>query len=197
MTTAECLEKELQKDPSVSISLVSETNALLFTPMLAEVAGSSLEPSHISTPLRTTLHRTEFVRGRVTSVDLENKRVALEADMGGNESCRSELAYDHLVLALGAVSNYLGLTNVQKLAFDFKSLIDAIRIRNHVIEMFERADRESDPDGAQVAADLRDCGRRFRRRRAGWVAERLRARHSRRLSQPAARGCASRAGACA
>ncbi len=145
MKTAECLERELQKDPSVAISLVSETNALLFTPMLAEVAGSSLEPSHISTPLRTTLHRTEFVRGRVTSVDLENKRVTLEAGMDGNQSCRSELAYDQLVLALGAVSNYLGLTNVQKLAFDFKSLIDAIRIRNHVIEMFERADRESDP----------------------------------------------------
>jgi NADH dehydrogenase len=95
--------------------------------------------------LRTTLHRTEFIRGRVTSVDLENKRVSLEAGMDGNASCRSELAYDHLVFALGAVSNYLGLTNVQKLAFDFKSLIDAIRIRNHVIEMFERADRETDP----------------------------------------------------
>jgi NADH:ubiquinone reductase (H+-translocating) len=145
MKTAECLEQELQKDPSVSISLVSETNALLFTPMLAEVAGSSLEPSHISTPLRTTLHRTEFVRGHVTSVDLVNKRVTLEAGMDDNQSCRSELAYDHLVLALGAVSNYLGLTNVEKVAFDFKSLIDAIRIRNHVIEMFERADRESDP----------------------------------------------------
>ena len=145
MKTAECLERELEKDPSVTISLVSETNALLFTPMLAEVAGSSLEPSHISTPLRTTLHRTDFVRGRVTSVDLENRRVVLDANMGDNESCRSEVAYDHLVLALGAVSNYLGLSNVQKLAFDFKSLIDAIRIRNHVIEMFERADRESDP----------------------------------------------------
>src|SRR6516165_5713527 len=146
MTAAECLERELQRDPSVSITLVSETNALLFTPMLAEVAGSSLEPSHISTPLRTSLHRTDFVRGRVISVDVENKRVALEAGMGGNESCRSEVAYDHLVFALGAVSNYLGLTNVQKLAFDFKSLIDAIRIRNHVIEMFERADRESNPE---------------------------------------------------
>jgi NADH dehydrogenase len=146
MKTAECLEKELERDPSVAISLVSETNALLFTPMLAEVAGSSLEPSHISTPLRSALHRTEFLRGRVTSVDLENRRVVLDADMEGNESCRSELAYDQLVLALGAVSNYLGLTNVQKLAFDFKSLVDAIRIRNHVIEMFERADREDDVD---------------------------------------------------
>src|SRR5271166_1832211 len=146
MKTVECLERELEKDPSVAISLVSETNALLFTPMLAEVAGSSLEPSHISTPLRTSLHRTDFVRGRVTSVDLENRLVVLDAAMGDNESCRSEVAYDHLVLALGAVSNYLGLSNVQKLAFDFKSLIDAIRIRNHVIEMFERADRESDPE---------------------------------------------------
>ena len=145
MKTAECLEKELEKDPSVTISLVSETNALLFTPMLAEVAGSSLEPSHISTPLRTTLHRTDFVRGRVTSIDLQNRLVVLDAEMGGNQTCRSELAYDQLVLALGAVSNYLGLANVQKLAFDFKSLVDAIRIRNHVIEMFERADRENDP----------------------------------------------------
>ena len=95
--------------------------------------------------------------------------------MSGNESCRSEFAYDQLVLALGAVSNYLGLTNVQKLAFDFKSLVDAIRIRNHVIEMFERADREKDPAarrslltfviagggfaGAELAGSLNDSAR--------------------------------------
>src|SRR5271156_2667976 len=126
MRVAESLEERFRADRSVSVTLVNNTNALLFTPMLAEVAGSSLEPSHISTPLRTTLHRTEFVRGRVASVDLENRFVVLDADMGGNECCRSELAYDQLVLALGAVSHYLGLTNVQKLAFDFKSLVDAI-----------------------------------------------------------------------
>ena len=126
MKTAECLEEELRTNPSVSISLVSDSNALLFTPMLAEVAGSSLEPSHISTPLRSTLHRTEFIRGRVTAVDLENKLVALDSEMGGVS--RRDLPYDHLVLALGAVSNYLGLSNVQELAFDFKSLVDAIRI---------------------------------------------------------------------
>jgi NADH dehydrogenase len=50
-----------------------------------------------------------------------------------------------VIFALGAVSNYLGLKNVERLAFDFKTLLDAIRIRNHVIEMFERADRETDP----------------------------------------------------
>ena len=144
MTLAECLERELEKDRSVAITLVSETNALLFTPMLAEVAGSSLEPSHISAPLRTTLHRTQFIRGRVTGVDLEKKRVLLVAGADDSESCASELPYDHLVFALGAVSNYFGLGAVQKLAFDFKTLIDAIRIRNRVIEMFERADREAD-----------------------------------------------------
>ena len=166
-----------EKDPSVSISLVSETNALLFTPMLAEVAGSSLEPSHISTPLRTTLHRTEFVRGRVASWTWRTSELSLDAGNGRKVAERTDVR-SSWSSRLGAVSNYLGLTNVQKLAFDFKSLIDAIRIRNHVIEMFERADRERDPAGAQVAADVRHCGRRICRRRAGWRGQRFRPRHS-------------------
>src|SRR6266852_1923398 len=144
MRTAECLEEQLRNDPSVSITLVSDTNALLFTPMLAEVAGSSLEPSHISTPLRSGLHRTEFIRGHAAEIDLERRRVILGADQSTGRP--REIRYDHLVLALGSVSNYLGMANIEKFAFGFKSLLDAIRIRNHVIEMFEQADRESDPD---------------------------------------------------
>ena len=66
MTTALNLEEVFGPDRSVVITLVSETNAFLFTPMLAEVAGSSLEPSHISTPLRTSLRRTCVLRGRVS-----------------------------------------------------------------------------------------------------------------------------------
>jgi NADH dehydrogenase len=140
MKTAECLEQELRTNSSASITLISETNALLFTPMLAEVAGSTLEPSHISTPLRSSLHRTEFIRGRADTIDLENRHVVVASDSSIGPL---EVPYDHLVLALGSVSNYLGLTNVEKVAFDFKSLVDAIRIRNRVIEMFERADREA------------------------------------------------------
>jgi NADH dehydrogenase len=82
------------------------------------------------------------VRGRVTGVDLQ-KQVIVVDGAGANEPHR-EMAYDHVIFALGAVSNYLGLENVEKLAFDFKTLLDAIRIRNHVIEMFERADRQTD-----------------------------------------------------
>ena len=152
MQTAAALEHELRGDPSVSITLVSETNALLFTPMLAEVAGSSLEGGHISTPLRTSLHFATFIRGRVTAIDLQKRCVTLdmESSAGMEPEPAREVGFDHLVLALGAVSNYHGLVNVEKYAFNFKSLLDAIRIRNHVIEMFERADRESN-EGARRA----------------------------------------------
>jgi NADH dehydrogenase len=144
MRVAGCLEEYL--GGSALITLVSETNALLFTPMLAEVAGSSLEPSHITTPLRSSLHSTEFIRARVAGIDLATRRVNLALGaIGTGEGRREEIPYDHLVLALGAVSNYLGMPNLEQCSFGFKTLLDAIRIRNHVIEMFERADREPDP----------------------------------------------------
>lgn len=142
MRVAEYLEEQL--GASVSTTLVSETNALLFTPMLAEVAGSSLEPSHITTPLRSSLHSTEFIRARVAGIDLAARRVILADGASSTGEKSQHIPYDHLVLALGAVSNYLGMANLEKLSFDFKTLLDAIRIRNHVIEMFERADRERD-----------------------------------------------------
>ena len=128
MKTAECLEQELHTNSSAMITLVSESNALLFTPMLAEVAGSTLEPSHISTPLRSSLRRTEFIRGRVDAIDLENRKVVLASDSPTGELV---VPYDQLVLALGSVSNYLGMANIEKLAFNFKTLLDAIRIRNY------------------------------------------------------------------
>jgi NADH dehydrogenase len=175
MKTAESLEHQFLRDRSVSITLISETNALLFTPMLAEVAGSSLEPSHISTPLRSSLPRTNFVRAAVESVDLEKQRVRLAATPGSSEGRPREIPYDQLVLALGAVSNYLGMADVQKHALDFKSLLDAIRVRNRVIEMFERADSEANSEvrrrlltfviagggfaGVELAGALNDFGR--------------------------------------
>ena len=175
MKTAESLEHEFQHDRSVGIILISETNSLLFTPMLAEVAGSSLEPSHISTPLRSSLPRTNFIRATVETVDLEKRIVKLAADPSHQDRGPREISYDQLVLALGAISNYLGMANVQKYALDFKSLLDAIRVRNRVIEMFERADGETNPElrqrlltfviagggfaGVELAGALNDFGR--------------------------------------
>ncbi len=170
MTTADHLEHKFGADPSVEITLVSETNALLFTPMLAEVAASSLEPTHISTPLRTSLRRTQVLRAKATHIDLTNKCVTL------TDSDHSwQIPFDHLVLSLGAVSNYLGMTSVEQRAYDFKSLGDAMKIRNRVIDMFERANREADADkraamltfviagagfaGAELAGGLNDFTR--------------------------------------
>src|ERR1700722_7235350 len=117
--------------------------------MLAEIAGGSLEASHISTPLRSSLRRTEFVRGRVATADF-GRRIVTVAPVGDGIGAAREIPYDHLVLALGSVSNYFGAVNIQKHAFGFKTLLNAIRIRNHIIEMFERADRESDPNGRRA-----------------------------------------------
>jgi NADH dehydrogenase len=144
MRVAEYLEEQV--GGSALITLVSDTNALLFTPMLSEVAGSSLEPSHITTPLRSSLHSTRFIRAQVVAIDLASHRVSLAPGAAGKgEDSREEIPFDHLVLALGAVSNYLGMANLERFSFNFKTLLDAIRIRNHVIEMFERADRQPDP----------------------------------------------------
>jgi NADH dehydrogenase len=145
VTTAEKLEHVFGPDRAVAFTLVSETNALLFTPMLAEVASSSLEPTHISSPLRTSLKRTTVVKRKVTAIDVARRCVLLEPDPLAGPSEANEVPFDHLVLALGSVSNYLGMKGVEENSFDFKSLLDAIRIRNHVIDMFERADREPDP----------------------------------------------------
>lgn len=138
--TAASLERVFGADRSVAITLVSDTNALLFTPMLAEVAGSSLEPTHISSPIRTSLRRTQVVRGPVTSVDLAARRAVIASDPPVT------LAYDELVLALGSVTNHLGLENVARHTLGFKSLREAMRIRNQVIDAFERAEIETDPE---------------------------------------------------
>jgi len=143
VTTAMNLEKEFRRDPSVAFTIVSETNALLFTPLLAEVAGSSLEPTHISTPLRGSFRRTAVVRAQVTGIDLAKQHVQLS---GRDET----LPYDHLVFALGAVSSQPPGGKMSEHPLDFKTLADAIRIRNHVIDTFDRADAEHDPTKRQA-----------------------------------------------
>jgi len=170
VTTAEQLEKQFREDPTISFTLISETNSWLFTPMLVEVATSGLEPTHITTPLRTSLKRTRVLRSRVTSIDLECRQVHLN-----DEGQQTGLHYDHLVLALGSVSNYPGNTAVAENALEFKTLADAMRIRNHVIDVFERADSEPDPgcrralltfvvagggfSGAELAGGINDFAR--------------------------------------
>ena len=141
VATAEQLERDFGADPSVVLTLISDLNALVFTPLLPDVAAGRLEPADIASSLRARLRRTEIVRARVTAIDLELRGVHLALD-----DSVDEVPFDHLVMALGSVPNYRGLQSVAEEAFDFKTLDDAVRIRNHVIDAFERADREPDPE---------------------------------------------------
>lgn len=137
--TALELEKQLARHPDVEMMLVNRDNFFSFTPMLHEVAASDLDMTHIVNPVRKMLRRTKLFLGDVRRIDLEKKQVAVThgADQHGHE-----LPYDHLVIGLGAITNFYQLPGLEERALTMKSLGDAIHLRNHVIAALEEADTE-------------------------------------------------------
>jgi NADH dehydrogenase len=137
--TARHLERLLKGRSDVELVLVSRDNFLLMTPLLFEVCSGTLDLRHCSFPIRAFLRTTRFVEATVRGIDLERRVVHLE-----NAEERDELAYDQLVLALGARTNRVMIPGSEH-AFTFKTLADALLLRNHLIERFERGDVERDP----------------------------------------------------
>ena len=133
------LEKILGREPGVEITLVSRDNFFLFTPMLHEVAASDLDITHIVSPLRTLLKRTQIFIGDVGALDLERRRVTVSH---GFERHDHTLPYDQLVIALGSITNLYGLPGLEQRALTMKTLGDAIHLRNRVIATLEEADTE-------------------------------------------------------
>src|SRR4051812_46456245 len=117
---------------------------MLYTPMLPEAASGTLEPRHAVVPLRQMCPQSELLLGRMTAVDEERGVVSVETAEGPTE----EVAYDHLVLAVGAVARTLPIPGLAEYALGFKDLPDAIQLRNHVLRELEAADAEEDPRGA-------------------------------------------------
>jgi NADH dehydrogenase len=138
--TARHLEKLCKGRQDVEIVLVSRDNFLLMTPLLFEVCSGTLDLRHCSFPIRAFLRTTRFAEATVQGIDLERRVVHLAAS---GES--GERHYDQLVLALGAMTNRVMIPGSEH-AFTFKTLADALLLRNHVIERFERADVEPDPE---------------------------------------------------
>lgn len=134
------LEALAARRDDCEVTLVCRDNFFLMTPLLFEAFSGSLELRHCSLPARDFLRRARFVEATVRSIDLE-RRVVQAAPVEGEAF---ELAYDQLVLALGAGTNQ-ALIPGSAAAFTFKTLADALLLRNHFIERFERADVESDP----------------------------------------------------
>ncbi len=129
---ARCLRKR-------GATIVSPENFMLYTPMLPEAASGTLEPRHTVVPLRMMCPHAEFVLGRATSVDFERSRVQVETIEG-----HVDLSYRDLVIALGAISRTLPIPGLADHALGFKSLADAIHLRNHVLRRLEAADAATD-----------------------------------------------------
>jgi len=139
------IQKQFQDDVDVSISIVSENNFFLHTPMLPELSTGTIEPRHIATPIRNFCKRARFYQAKVTHVDLDKKFVLVNT-----ESNETKLEYDYLVIAAGTKTGFFGNKNLKKFSVTIKSLQDASVIRNQIIKQLELSDQQEISKQAQL-----------------------------------------------
>ncbi|HEX4906601.1 MAG TPA: NAD(P)/FAD-dependent oxidoreductase [Acidimicrobiales bacterium] len=128
--------KELVNEP-VDVTIVDRHNFHTFQPLLYQVATAGLAASDVAYPVRGVFQDAANVRfrtGVVTGVDWDRHALTLADGV--------DLAFDTLVLAAGATTNWFGVDGAAEHAFPLYGLQDAIRLRNHVIAQFERADAD-------------------------------------------------------
>ncbi|MBI4910549.1 MAG: NAD(P)/FAD-dependent oxidoreductase [Acidobacteria bacterium] len=124
----------------VSITLIDRRNFHLFQPLLYQVATGGLSPGDIAAPLRSALRKqknTEVLLAEVTGVDTARKVVV---------AGKTEVAYDTLILATGATHSYFGHAEWQQHAPGLKTIEEATEIRGRLLNAFENAEQEADPE---------------------------------------------------
>jgi NADH dehydrogenase len=173
--TAMHLEKYLKKaNEPFEIAIVNRENYFVFQPMLAEVVGGSLGILDTINPLRKLLPKTQLYVRDIDSIDIDNQKVILAPKYSHTPL---ELPYDHLVLGLGTVTDFRGMSGLHEHALPFKNLADSVNIRNQVIEVLEGAANEKDPQikqklltfvvggggfsGTEVVAEVNDLVRKL------------------------------------
>ena len=137
---ARALERAMP-DASTRITLVSDVNFMLYTPLLPGAAAGTLEPRHVVVPLREALGHTELRIGSVLDGDPDRNVLRVESIEGSAE----ELRYDQLIVALGSVSRTLPVPGLAEHGIGFKSLPDAIELRNRLLRTLEAAETLEDP----------------------------------------------------
>ena len=115
-------------------TIVSPENFMLYTPMLPEAASGTLEPRHVVVPLRMMCPHAELLLGKAIQLDTARRRVQVETDEG-----LVAVGYEEVVIALGAVSRTLPIPGLADYGLGFKTLADAIHLRNHVLRRLEAA----------------------------------------------------------
>ncbi len=177
---AQRLEKLLPKDRT--ITLLSSENYFVFQPLLPEVVGASLAPSHVISPLRHLLRRTRVVRGEVEQIVLAptgsgEAGTVIARGQGVEEPIVFTAA--HVVLALGSVVDVRRIPGMAEHSLQMKNVADALALRHAVITRLERAVVERDRDeraalltfvvvgggfsGVETAAEINDLVRSARR----------------------------------
>jgi NADH:ubiquinone reductase (H+-translocating) len=140
VAVARHLERLCGARSGVEITLVSRDNSFVLTPLLFEACSGRLELRHCAQPIRPTLRRARFIEGEVADVDVERRLVhVVAAGRAGYD-----LPFEQLVVALGAATKQTLIPGSEN-AFTFKTMADALALRNHVIERFERADAADSP----------------------------------------------------
>jgi NADH dehydrogenase len=139
LTAARRLERKLAP-AAAKVTLVNDVNFMLYTPLLPGAAGGTLEPRHVVVPLREQLRRTELHIGMVLGADPDRRLVRVRS-LGGRES---ELRYDQLIVALGSTSRTLPVPGLAEHALGFKTLAEAIALRNRLVQSLEQAEIETD-----------------------------------------------------
>ncbi len=125
-------------------TIVSRESFMLYTPLLPEAASGTLEPRHAVVPIRQMCRHAELVLGTVRSLDEDARTVAVDSIVG-----EVEVAYERLVVALGAVPRVFPVPGLTEHGRGFKDLADAIELRNHVLRRLEAADAARSAEEAQ------------------------------------------------
>lgn len=145
MTVAMRLQARLAEGEA-DVTVIDSRSYMTYQPFLAEAAAGSVEPRHVVVPLRVVLPRCHVLRGEVTAI--EHSRRTLTVSVGGEagESRTEALTYDMLVLAPGSVSKTLPIPGLAEHAIGFKTLSEALYLRNHVISRMDAAASTVDPE---------------------------------------------------
>lgn len=133
--------RELQKAgiDRKEAAIVSEQNYMVFQPMLAEVAGASIQPRHVVNPIRQLCRGLRVFRGRVVSINLESREVLIDT---GNFSAGIILEYEHIVLSLGAEIDLSRVPGMPEHALLMQNVGDAMILRATIIKRIEEANAE-------------------------------------------------------
>jgi NADH dehydrogenase len=144
--TALRLERALEA-AEADVVLVNAESYMTYQPFLPEAASGSIEPRHVVIPLRTVLKRTRVVTAEVTALDHERRIASVRPSEGPGY----ELPYDHVVIAPGSVSRVLPVPGLQERAVGFKTVAEAIYLRNQVLARMDAAESTTDQAGRRRA----------------------------------------------